>query len=472
MSYLPQPHTRRRTAARLVSLPVGTFLVLLAACTTSRPMKDLLSETRPKLPPQRQPPTPPVRDALPDFNNVLRAYVFSDRDIVIRNDGVFNESLEKTWPTDVRQTLAQVLSDMAPPVRMLQAEKPVLQGVFPSVPITPPQGPQPDFVIYGNVVYRNTVAASERRVQGGFETNGRPKSNADHSRDDTREAVEIKVGLTIGLPNGLAVASCMYRIIVERHEQSTSTSVFIAGSGGGVDRKFTVQENSGDGLYEAMFAIVANLLGHALKIPYYRVSPIFAGGDSVLDASVRQLLNRMSRLELEQQVKRFMWIDGFPMIQTTPVMTDADRAVAALFMRQQSLDFSDHTSLVEAAFRLWRTLDFRSGARRVRDLLDSIAATPPPVPESVPTAGSRPRCRRACAHTSRGKVNLRSVNPTNTKPPTAKPDMRCAARTTRTETNLSCTVRAPAADRGEESSAKSPALVKAPPSDGGKPERW
>ena len=182
-----------------------------------------------------------------------------------------------------------------------------------------------------------------------------------------------------------------YQVPVEHRERNRSISLYggVSGIGGGT--RLTDTQNMGDALYDATAASVMFALGHALLIPYYRCSELFEP-DQALNQRVREAMNRMTRAELEQNIKKNLFVDGHDeMDMTTPGLNKGDRDVVQQEMKHRSLDFADHNALVEMAFQLWQGLDYVKGAARVDDRLaktylerkeqlETAKASPPPPP--------------------------------------------------------------------------------------------
>jgi hypothetical protein len=86
----------------------------------------------------------------------------------------------------------------------------------------------------------------------------------------------------------------------------------------------------------------------------------------------RSSLSRVTRDELEQSVKRYLYLAGFAMDFQSATFTAADRAVAVLEMRRRSLDFNDRNGLLELALQLWSELEYHKAASRVQDRIDQL----------------------------------------------------------------------------------------------------
>jgi hypothetical protein len=420
------------------------------ACATNPSTHGLVQETGALRPPERQ--RRPLSGSLRDFGAMVRAYLADETPILIEIDFITNDGVQKGMPTDLGQYVRQVLDDIGPPFVTTRTGPPVASTVLS--PIVPLQRrlPRPRFRIQGTLAYLATVAAKDVQVRADVASTGRSAVDAQNALGRLREVTDMKVGFSLEYPDGVAQpgGSAMYRIVVERRERGTSMSLYIAGSGIGADRKVTVTQNQGDALYDATAAIVMQLLGYALRVPYCRAASAVCARDDVLETLVRGEMRRLSRVELEAQVKQSMWVHGFAVDLSGPGLTAADRRLVASVMKNQSLDFSSFNALAEFAFRSWQTLEYRAGAERVGVRLDEIAhrhreravATAQVAANSPPPPKRRPKPSPPKSSVSGASAKAA--------------DMSCMARTTGSSTDVSCTVRTPAPS-SRETSASNPA---------------
>lgn len=341
----------------------------LGACLPMPPMGPLVNQAGDLGQPERE--NRPLRAALRDFGMMVRAYTVDEREIPVEIDLILNESVQKGMPTDIGQIARQVLDDIGPPIRTTRTlpSFAALPSGASALPFQPRNlaKPAPKYRLVGGLTYVSTVASAGRRAEVDASTTGKTKLDVRGVRDDLREATDMKVGLTLEGPDGVAIpgGSAQIRIVVERLERSTSVSFFISGSGAGVDRKITVNQNSGDAVYDAIAVGIMQLLGNALEVPYYRAADSVFRGDEVLDARVRDGLGRLAKRELEERAKQLMYVQGFDVSLTGPELTEGDRALIALAMQQRSLDARNKNALLELAVGLWKNVDYRTGGARV-----------------------------------------------------------------------------------------------------------
>jgi hypothetical protein len=338
------------------------------------------------LPASLQPPTHGVRpiDAtLVKFAAMVRAHRPDDRDLLIEIDYLPNQSgVDKEIPDNLSSYAESVLATAGRPFltcQTLDASTQLRGPAGNSWPLvrTPQKCPDPAFKIEGTL-----RRASEQTVLGGNVQaagqggGGKTKWDGSASRDHSRTITSVSVSLNVETPDRLSVrgANATYKITVERNERNRSLSIFIAGNGISGGKKLIVTQDLGDALYDATAACLMHVLGHALLIPYYRTSSVFAP-DQALDDHFRSTLNRMPRAQLEQKIKLYLFVNGKKMDMTSPSLTDADRNLVVEEMTRRSLDFKDRAGLVDFAFHLWKDLDYLEGAKRVDDALAKSVVT-------------------------------------------------------------------------------------------------
>jgi hypothetical protein len=168
-------------------------------------------------------------------------------------------------------------------------------------------------------------------------------------------------------------ASATYRIDVVQLQRERTFSVYVAGSGVSLDSTVTITQHLDDAIYDATAASIIHLLGNALMVPYYRCSSVFQL-DEELDKRVHDNLRRLTRQDLEHNIKVWMLVDGYPVAASDlRGLTDHDRAIMEVEMYHQSLDFNDPNVLVDFGFALWKDLDYLNGAKRVEADLAALA---------------------------------------------------------------------------------------------------
>jgi hypothetical protein len=331
------------------------------------------------VPPDPPPPRPvhrPIDEDLKKFEDMVRAYTaVEERDITIEIDLVPPEGLDEELPTDVGNYARQAIEDMGkpfttfrtlPPVALLRAPA---GSIIPLVQNDRPKPPAPSFRLVGIVRRATDIVELDRNARVDvLAGEGHHSTDAQAQREHREKVTSLTLEFTLERPDGLAVrgATAAYRVRVERSERNRAVSVYVAGSGFGGGSRLTVTQEFGDALYDAVAASVMHLLGNALLVPYYRCNATFPFPvDRALDERVRDALNRLTRAQLERNLKRFLYLAGFAMDLSGPDLTIADRAVVVLEMQRRSLEFLDRRALVELAFDLWKNLDYPQAAQRI-----------------------------------------------------------------------------------------------------------
>jgi len=368
---------------RLLGAVLTCVLLLTSlACVSNQAVQDAIKKST-----QLPPPAPvqrPLDSMLSEFGIMVGPYVTAatgERSIPIEIDFIANEVVDKELPTDLGQYARNVIEKIGDPFETYRTWPAIANTARPAggtlalLPSDRPKPPRPAYRLVGSLLRASERLAKHRegRADGQF-GGGHTQWDTEITGDHTRTLTSLTVALTLEDPSGVAVhgATAVYRIEVEKSELNRSVSVYVGGSGIGGGSKLTTTQDWGDAFYDATAIAVVHLLGNALLVPYYRCSPLFAM-DQGLDQRVRDALLRYTRTELEQYVKRYLFVAGYPIDMHGPDLTDADRGIMATGMQKLSLDFSDRTSLVEFAMRLWRTLDYDKAAKRVADRLAESA---------------------------------------------------------------------------------------------------
>jgi len=337
--------------------------------------------------------------ALADFGAMLAAYVTAadgDQSIIIEVDYVANDSGNKDLPMDLSHYVRLALVRIGKPLEAYRKWPSILLATGPAaytLPLLPddrPKPPQPTFRLVGSLLRASERLAKGRDASGyALLGGGHTQTDAQAKSSRTRTLTDITVLLTLEYPNGVAVpgAAAEYRIYVERSESDSSFSVFVGGTGIGGGTKATVTQDAGAGIYEAVAMSVMHLLGNALLVPYDRCSPLFVR-DQALDERARDAFSGLTRSGLEQNIKRYLFVQGYPLDKHGPDLTAEDRAIVTHEVHLRSLVFDSREDMVRFAMELWRTLDYHKGAQTVHE---RIIITRQAAVESIEQAAKRQR---------------------------------------------------------------------------------
>ncbi len=319
---------------------------------------------------------PQTQINLADFGALARAYTapMGDRRIIVAVNYIRNLSgILEELPSDLSDYVVNAICKIGPQFGAYREyEGPVVPGMFvPPVP-APADRPLASLRISGMLAAAADVEKhdSKRRVDvmGG---KGKGEFNGGLSRNRTQTVKSLTVTFTLEGPDHVTIASASYRVLVQKDEGGSSFSFYVAGNGIGLDSAQMRTHSLADAIQDASSAAVINLLGNALLVPYYRCGSIFAV-DSNLDKRVRDTLARLTRADLEQNLKTFMIVDGFAMSGGIG-LSEHDRAVLELEMRHRNfIPANDQLSMLQFAFSLWKNLDYVNGAKRVEGMLAEI----------------------------------------------------------------------------------------------------
>lgn len=312
---------------------------------------------------------------LAQFGLLARAYTPGTNRIVLSVNYIRNLSgILEELPSDLSDYIVHAIAKISPQFGAYREyEDPLQPGVY-----VQPRAPSPErqkaFRVFGMLEAAADVEKQEsRRSVDGMGGRGHGEFSLGAKRNRSRKVKALTITLTLGDADGVSIpgGTASYRILVEKHERENSFSFYVAGNGFGLDSAGMITRSLDDAIQDATAASIIHLLGNALLIPYYRCSPLFAV-DTDLDNRLRDALARLTRSELENNIKRFMLVDGYSLSPTNGV-SDHDRAVMEVEMRHRSLiPVNDQQSLIDFAFSLWKNLDYQNGAKRVADSLTEL----------------------------------------------------------------------------------------------------
>lgn len=86
--------------------------------------------------------------------------------------------------------------------------------------------------------------------------------------------------------------------------------LYVGGNGFGLGSRLRITQDSSDAIYDSMAVNLIQILGAALKLPVHRIDSQFRR-DAALEQRVRQEFGGLTDLELEDELRRFMLVDGF-----------------------------------------------------------------------------------------------------------------------------------------------------------------
>lgn len=358
---------------KICLLIVCVSLVPVALIAASHASKDLK--------PQISSPVVYVRERsfadLKKFGAQARAYtlMLGDKRIVIGVDFIRNQSgISAELPSDLSDYVINAIGNISPQFGAYRKWGGIVE--IPGGPLAQPQrDPDVDFWIFGSLERASQVSKDDsKKGVDGEGGGGATQWDAHVGRNRTLTIKSLTVTFTLVGRDKVSIpgASATYRIDVGEQQREKAFSVYVAGSGISLDSTVTITQNLDDAIFDATAASVIHLLGNALEVPYYSTSSVFQP-DEELDGRVHDSLTRLTRQDLEHNIKVWMFVDGYPMAaDDLSGLTDHDRAIAEVVMFNQKLPFSND-GWVEFAFSLWKKLDYATGAKRVQDALAELA---------------------------------------------------------------------------------------------------
>ncbi len=320
-------------------------------------------------------------DDLAKFGLQARAYtlMLGDKRIVVGVDYIRNLSgVSEELPCDLSDYVINAITHIGSQFgtyRMYPGAVAV-PGVLLAAATQPGTGQMPavDFWIAGSLERASEITKYESKSGAdGAGGGGHTQFDIHAGRNRRRTIKSLTVTFTLEGPDKVSIpgASATYRIDVEQMQRERAFSVYVAGSGLSLDSTVTITQNLDDAIYDATAASVIHLLGNALLVPYYVCGSAFRP-DEDLDQRVHDSLKRLTKQDLEQNLKVWMAVEGYPVdLGDLQHLTDHDRAVVQVEMHHRGFALDDQ-GLVEFAFSLWKRLDYVNGAKRVRSFLAEI----------------------------------------------------------------------------------------------------
>ena len=319
----------------------------------------------------------PVDVALERFGQIVLAYgiPMGYGTIVIEIDYFGNISMNNKYPNDSGQYARDALAKTGV-IRTFRTlpEATASSGssgfVLPQLLRdrgTPP--PKANFRLVGSIegAEQVVVKGSNGRLdgQGG---GGKTATNggANFDRGSTRTAITIAAMLETSDSLDVEGASARRRIVVDQTDSSRGVELYIGGSGFGLGSRLQITQASSDAIYDTMAMNLIQVLGAALRIPYDRCDPEFKR-DAALERRVRQAFGGLTDLELEDEVRRFMLVEGFKIGRQPGPLTPTDQAMLILEMQHRGLRV-DRAGMLEMAMQFWRGINYPEAANRVAEI--------------------------------------------------------------------------------------------------------
>ena len=352
----------------------AAFMVATQAWAGDKALEKALRQTPPLPPPVEV--RRPVDDALTRFGQIVLAYgiPMGYGPITIEIDYLGNISMNDKYPNDIGQYARDVLAKTGVfrTFRTLPeaaASKNSSGFVLPQLLRDRGTPPKPDFRLVGVIegAEQVVVKGGNGRLdgQGG---GGWTSTNGGANFDRGRTVTAITVALTLETPDSRDVegASVRYQIFVEQTESNRGVELYMGGNGFGLGSRLQITQNSSDAVYDLMAMSLIQILGTALKVPYDRCDAPFRR-DAALERRVRQDFGGLTDLELEDELRRFMLVEGFKIGRQPGPLQSTDQAMLMLEMQHRDLRV-DRAGMLEMAMQFWRGINYLDGANRVAEI--------------------------------------------------------------------------------------------------------
>ncbi|QOY88168.1 hypothetical protein [Paludibaculum fermentans] len=318
----------------------------------------------------------PVDVTLDQFRQLVLAYgiPMGYGPIVIEIDYLGNISMNDKYPNDIGQYARDVLAKIGVfrTFRTLpQAAASTGSSGFVLPQLLRERGtpPKPNFRLVGSIVGAEQVVVKGRNGrldgQGG---GGQTATNGGASFDRGSTVTAITIALTLETWDSLDVegASARYRIFVEQTESNRGVDLYVGGNGFGLGSRLRITQDSSDAIYDSMAVNLIQILGAALKLPVHRIDSQFRR-DAALEQRVRQEFGGLTDLELEDELRRFMLVDGFKIGRQPGPLPPADKAMLMLEMQHRGLRV-ERAGMMEMTMQFWRGLNYQEAANRVAEI--------------------------------------------------------------------------------------------------------
>jgi len=355
---------------------------------------------------QQIPPLPapvevrrPVDDALERFGQLVLSYgiPMGYGQLVIEIDYLGNGSMNDNFPNDIGQFARDALARTGAFRTFLTL--PYAAGGRGSSGFVLPQllrdrgtPPKPDFRLVGVIegAGQVVVKGGNGRLDGQA-GGGSTASNGGVNFDRSTTVTNLTIALTLETRDSLDVegASARFRIPIQQTDKNRGVELYVGGSGFGLGSRLRITQDSSDAIYDSVAVNLIRILGGALRIPYDRSDPQFLR-DSALELRVRRDFGGLTNLELEDELRRFMLVDGFNIGRQAGPLPPADQALLKMEMQHRGLRV-DRAGMLEMAMQLWRGVDYRQAATRVADIRveNSLAARQNREQEAIQQAALR-----------------------------------------------------------------------------------
>ncbi|MDP9052786.1 MAG: hypothetical protein M3N93_00560, partial [Acidobacteriota bacterium] len=211
------------------------------------------------------------------------------------------------------------------------------------------------------------VKGGDRRIDAQF-GGGHTSTNGGVTGDHSSTLTALTIALTLEEPNSLDVpgASARYRVYLEQTDKNNGVQFYMDGNGFGVGSRLKITQASSDAIYETMARGLVQIMGNALKIPYFQCDQNFRS-DTTLESRVRQDFGSLTDMQLEQKLQRFMIVDGSKIGRLLGPLQPADRTLLNAEMQHRKLPV-DRNGMVELAMQFWRGIDYFGGANRMEGI--------------------------------------------------------------------------------------------------------
>jgi hypothetical protein len=318
----------------------------------------------------------PVDDVLRQFGLMEAAYrlPMGNSEITIAINPLGNISGNDKFPYDVSRYASDVFSKMRvfrtftslPDGAALRDNSGVALSQLLNARETPPQ---PSFRLVGGIVNAEPVVVRETGGRLDAQFGGKhAMTNGGATGKRGGMLTALTISLSLQHPNSVEVegASVRYRIIIEETDDSKGVQAAFLGNGFGFSASRKITQDSSFAIYDAMALALIHIMGNALRIPYFQCDNRL-GYDTALENQVSQDFSKLTELELEDKLQRFMIVDGFNIGRQPVPLKPADRRVLNDELTKRALT-ADRRGMVRLAMQFWLSMRYLDGANRMAEI--------------------------------------------------------------------------------------------------------
>lgn len=363
---------------------------LLGSCFTPRSLEALANESRQAPGPMRV--ERKLTAYTKAFRTLLAAYGKGTKPIVIEVGFAPNLSgAPKDVPLEFGGIIESALVAIGCPVMCTRRIPSVATAVGPGVVIDERSLVKPDYLFTCelNAVTERVVVETDARLDWSGTWNENAYDGGINGRS-RRTVTSYLTTFALRSPDGVVEQGgyVVFEVVVLKNEREGGVSFYVQGTGVTVGDTVAVATSLGDALVDVGALASIQLLGRALRVPYWRAAPEVFGVDDELIELWRRDLRVSTRGETLLLLKRLLFADGQAVNLGTQELDARDHAIVTSQLCRFGIEQDDGQALQKLTHAVWLNLDFEAGGARFDSTFDEMRreqreseAVVPPVDE-------------------------------------------------------------------------------------------